>query len=676
MNSIRRIFAALALCAAAPLSACSAKAPTGDVAPDGGTFEPMPPRVYVAKVKNALVGLAPTDEELRAVDADASALGALVDGWMKLPEYRQKMLRFFELAFQQTQITPNDFLGQVYAQIGMNEATTPRLMQNLEQSFARTMLELVSEEHPLTEATTTRKFMLTTALKELYAFLDMWQVDDAGKVTDRFRVANPMLTITVGAAQGPIPIAETLDPASPNYMHWYDPDVATANSQVPGCAQDPIPYPSSGLTLHWLLYGSLENHKVGTVTCQQFGGTATAPQFAATDFSDWQMVTVREPAAGELTTKFYDLPALRTATELVLSIPRVGFFSTPAFFANWQTNISNQQRVTMNQTLIVALGSQVDGTDDTPTGANPPGLDAVHASAQACFYCHRTLDPLRSMFSSNYSWNYHNQTEASFASQKGIFTFRGVSKPVNSVGDMGQALADHPLFAEAWAQKLCYYANSSACVSTDPEFQRIVTAFRSANYSWNTLVLELFSSPITTNAAETATADANGEVVAVSRRDHMCAALDNRLGFDDACGLDIVKKKVTGVIPQIVSGLPSDGYGRGSTVPVLPNQPTLFYRAGIENICAGIAALVIDVPAAKQVAGVKQWSSTQPDAAIADFVAMLMALTSSDPRASQATTLLKAHFTDAKAQGATAGDALKSTFITACMAPSAVSIGL
>ena len=38
-------------------------------------------------------------------------------------------------------------------------------------------------------------------------------------------------------------------------------------------------------------------------------------------------------------------------------------------------------------------------------------------------------------------------------------------------------------------------------------------------------------------------------------------------------------------IPQIAGGLPSDGYGRGATAPVLPNQPTLFYRAGLENIC-------------------------------------------------------------------------------------------
>ena len=87
----------------------------------------------------------------------------------------------------------------------------------------------------------------------------------------------------------------------------------------------------------------------------------------------------------------------------------------------------------------------------------------------------------------------------------------------------------------------------------------------------------------------------------MSRRDHLCAALDNRLGLSDVCGLKATtKKQMTATVPQIVSGLPSDGYGRGSTIPVLPNQPSLFYRAATENICAAVAAQVIDVAAAKQ----------------------------------------------------------------------------
>ena len=57
------------------------RAPTGDDddAPPGET---EPPAVYVAKVKNLLVGLAPTRDEVAAVEADPAALRGLIDGWM------------------------------------------------------------------------------------------------------------------------------------------------------------------------------------------------------------------------------------------------------------------------------------------------------------------------------------------------------------------------------------------------------------------------------------------------------------------------------------------------------------------------------------------------------------------------------------------------------------------
>jgi hypothetical protein len=648
-----------------------------DAGPPAFPFHGVPASIYVAKVKNVLVGLPPTDDELKQVEADPSRLKTLIADWTKLPSYTEKMKRFFELAFQQTQVTAVDFADQAFPkQISINNTTTPLLVQNAQQSFARTMLELINEGRPLSEGVTTQRLMMTTALRELYSFLDVWEIDDDGKVTDRFKKAHPMMDLTIEAAQGPIPIAETLDPNSPNFMHWYDPDAPTEN-KVAGCGEDPIVIPASGIALHYLLYGAIDGHKSSTGTqCPPSGGTAAAPQLTEDDFNDWKMITLRQPAAGEKVTAYYDLPGLRAANELVLDIPRVGFFSTPAFFANWQTNISNQMRVTMNQTLIVALGASVDGTDSTKTpGSPPPGLDAVHAGSVACAYCHQTLDPLRSIFSATYSWNYHNQLEPSLIAQKGMFAFQGVVKPVGSMSDLASTLAGHPLFPEAWAQKLCYYVNSSACVSDDPEFQRVVDAFKSSGFSWNTLVTELLSSPIITNAAETKTATTRGEVVAVSRRDHLCAALNVRLGFTDVCGLNLLTKKQS-LVPTIVSGLPSDGYGRGSTVPVLPNAPTLFYRAATENICASIAAQVIDVPAAKRLPDVKQWSSTEPDAAMSDFVSIVMGLAPSDPRSASALGILKKHFDAATTQGSTPADALKSTFVAACLAPSAVSIGL
>jgi len=642
-------------------------------------FAPLPASAYVAKVKNVLVGLPPTDEEVQAVSTDPSQLKALIGNWMQLPEYQQKLLRFFELAFQQTQLSEPDFADQVYPRnITINSALSPALVQNVQESFARTALELVQEGRPLTEALTTRKFMLTTALKEIYAFLDAWQVDDAGKVTDAFKKANPKLSLVAEASAGPIALGDSLDPNSPNYMHFYDPDVATAGDKIAACMVDPIVYPASAATLHFLLWGSLDGWTAPDGTkCPNTGGSATTAVLTTDDFSDWTLVSVRAPKAGEAVTPFYDLPSLRTATELALTVPRVGFFSTPAFFANWQTNTSNQMRVTLNQALIVALGASVDGTDPTrPPSDPPPGLDVTHAGSAECKFCHQTLDPLRSIFSATYSWNYHNQLDATLSAQKGLFAFQGVTQAVASMGDFGATLASHPLFASAWVQKLCYYVNSAPCSADDPEFQRIVSAFQASNYAFDVLVTELFSSPLVTNASETQTADVTGEVVAVARRDHLCAALDHRLGFDDICNLRTLAKKSAKGVPIIASGLPSDGYGRGSTAPVLPNDPSLFFRAGLENICGSVAAQVIDVAASKQVAGVKQWSSADPNGAIGDFVSLIMALPPSDSRAAPAAALLQGHYSDALAQGASPTNALRSTFVTACLAPSFVSIGL
>src|SRR5437660_749291 len=101
-----------------------------DIPPDNGGVASSP-QVYVAKVKTILVGQPPTDDEVKAVAADPKALGGLVDQWMKQPEYAQKMMVFFELAFQQTQITDADFIDMIPPTgIGRGRAV-PLLVQNV-----------------------------------------------------------------------------------------------------------------------------------------------------------------------------------------------------------------------------------------------------------------------------------------------------------------------------------------------------------------------------------------------------------------------------------------------------------------------------------------------------------------------------------------------------------------
>jgi hypothetical protein len=647
-------------------------------------FDPDPPEVYVAKVKNILVGLPPTDAEVAAVKADPTALPGLIDTWMATPQYQQKMMVFFELAFQQTQITATDFVD-ISPPNGLGNGTqVPLVVQNSEESFARTMLANNSAGAPLSSSFTTKTVMLTPALAMLYAYLDTHQADDTSKVTDLFQKANPKLTITLEASGGPIPIAESLDSSGSNYMHFYNPTITTQNYPAGDEAcdgVDPISFNANSQNLWDVMYGEIPPHTVGTgsdaVQCPIRGGGITGSQFAATDFTTWNMVTIRQPQAGEATTNFYDLPTLRSTSELVLDAPRPGFFTTPAFQTNWPTNTSNQMRVTLNQALIVATGTAVDGTDATTPGSTP-GLDSEHAvPGSACYGCHQLLDPTRSILTKTYTFFYNSpQTDPLYDTQPGLFAFQGVVQQMQTIDDFANILASHPLVPQAWAEKLCYYANSAPCDPNDPVFQQIVADFANG-FSWNTLVRELLSSPITTNASHTTTYDTNGEVIAVTRRDHLCAALNNRLGLTDICQLDAADQ--TGklsTIAQIVSGMPSDGYGRGAPIPVLPNQPTLFYRGGLENICASISSMVIDAKPTTQQPNVKIWSSSQPTAAIADFVSQIMSLTSADPRAAQANALLTAHFQAAQQAGATATDSLRSTFVAACLSPTFIGIGM
>jgi hypothetical protein len=654
---------------------------TGGGGDDAPPFTPDPPSVYVAKVKNILLGLPPSDDEIAQVTADATKLGDLIDGWTQRPEYQQKMMVFFELAFQQTQITATDFVDIVPPNgLGSGRAT-PQLVQNARESFARTVLALTQQGRPLTDAFTTKTVMMTPALMELYAFLDTRTVDDAAKVSDAFATANKGGKIVMGTKQGPIPITDSVDPKSANFMHWYTPDLPTLTYPDTTCnGIDPISFNVNAQALHALLYGEIPTHPGGTLgNCGNRTGSVASIQLAATDFTAWKMVTIRPPRVGEARTVFYDLPALRGQAELVLGTPHPGFFSTPAFFANWPTNASNQMRVTLNQALIVATGAAIDGTDAT-TPPSTPGLDGDQsAPSTACVGCHQLLDPTRSILSSTYSWFYYPQTDPSLVAQPGLFAFQGVIQPMTTIDDFAHHLANHPLVGQAWAQKLCYYVNSAPCNPIDPELTRITDKFAASGGSWNTLVHEILASPITTNTSQTATAKTNGEVVAVSRRDHLCAAINNRLGFVDACGLDAsltARGAALSAIAQIVSGMPSDGYGRGATIPVLPNQPTLFYRAGLENVCAQLAGLTIDAKPNPNQPGAKAWSSGQPDAAIAELVATVMALAPSDPRSAQATTILTSHFQAAMQAGQTATDSLRSTFVAACLSPSFIGIGM
>jgi hypothetical protein len=649
--------------------ACGApSSPTPDA---GTTFQAISARAAVAKVKGFLTGLPPTDSEVAAVAQDPNALKGLIDTWMAQPQYAEKMRVFLQLAFQQTQITSADF--EDFFQIAAAPAMS-MLVENAKESFARTVLAIDAEGRPFTEVLATRRLMMTPALMELYAFMDARRLDNTGRAVDTLQL--PGKTITITATGSPIPLTQSLNPSSPNFLKFFNAAIGTLNYPDPSCNTDPVVIPATSLGIHSVLHGIIPYQpRKGKPDCPSRSTGIAGLQFDPTDFSTWKMVTIRRPTGTESTSRSYDVTGFRTASQLVLATPKIGFFSTPAFHANWPTNDSNQMRVTVNQAMIVATGRQFDGLDVTPSPLTP-GLDTEHSSTAECSSCHRLLDPTRSILSSSWSWFYYPQTSAPVASEKGRFIFQGVDKAVGSLDEFADTLANHPLVPTAWTQKLCTAANSGRCPENDAEFKRVVAAFVSSNYRWSTLVRELLSSPLVTRLS--ATGSSNAEIVGVARRDQLCAMIDARLNLKDACGRTLslgARAAGIGIIPRIASGLPSDGYGRGGTEPILPNTPTLFYRAALENVCSDLANVVIDGPALPDQPNVKRWSSTQANQAIGEFVSLIVGLTADDPRRATVTDALKKHFGDAS-KTQTPANALKSTFIAACLSPTFIGVGL
>ncbi|HEY1960297.1 MAG TPA: hypothetical protein VGH28_32025 [Polyangiaceae bacterium] len=231
----------------------------GDGGPAPLPFQADSAAVYVAKVKDILTGLPPLQSEIDQV-ANASdprsALIGLIDGWMATPEYGAKMLRFFQLALQQTQITKTDFALMIpNNDLGDDNNVSALIVQNASESMARTMLQLISQGQPLTAAMTTHEYMMTPPLMELYALMDGLQPDNDDKTVDAFQEAHPGLQIVVEDTTQ-IPITDTLDPKSPNFMHWYFKGLST-DPKVVDCQLHERDYKPSSPVLHDLVYGTV-----------------------------------------------------------------------------------------------------------------------------------------------------------------------------------------------------------------------------------------------------------------------------------------------------------------------------------------------------------------------------------------------------------------------------------
>jgi len=613
----------------------------------------------------------------------------LVNAWSATPEFREKMIFFFRNTFQQQGfIAAEDFKLQLLTNGGFDFGSNQigddayvRLLQNLEDSFALTAWQLIVDGRPFSEVLTTNRFMMTNALKSLYLQIEM--------PNDRARGATP-LAWKVDSGALPIPIEDTLNPASPNYMTFSDElPVAVRTARTPNCqgvAGMINAFTGNGRIFQRLLgYVPQLQDAAGVTVCADH---AAKPYFTADDVNVWSWVTVRPLNAGETKLLAYDLPNIRKATELGLGLPRFGFYTTPSFLALWNTNDSNQHRVTANQALLVALGQSFTSASSI-TPISTPGLDSAHSvNGTECYGCHKSLDPLRQFWATQMDYNDRNDFPARASNGVpanvrpttvgGTFAFGNVNAAGANMAAFGPMLLQVvdpdsiTRFAISMTQQLCFFANSSACAETDPEFRRIAQAFQASNYSFKTLIGELFASPLVTAASNTLTFGMNGVTVSISRRDQLCSSLSTRLARADLCALVTpVPTTAQAATAKIATSLAADTFSRGEEFPITATEPTLFHRAASEMLCENIAAQAVD-----PTGGGGVYAGAQFAAGIDDMAIRIMGYPASDPHHAQAVQILTSHYQAVLATKATATNSLRSTFALACESPTSLSFGL
>lgn len=652
----------------------------------------LPPESYGTKVKTLLTGLPLTDAELVSLRDDPESLPDLIDTWVAAPESDAVFERFFRTAFQQTSGN-NESLFHMF---GINAFGTARfsnptsaradelINRNFADSFGKTVVALVREGRPFNEVVTTDTYMMTTAMMSTLAFLDdSVSGDEHTYHGQTWRTTNNHFP-TVRLLRDPPqpPLEEVLDPDHPNWMTFYS---AKITEMIPdGCGVTPVLTVDTTQqvdgewtigTNGWLPFYIFDAIVMGRVEqirrhndpdCKSGGaGSVNGPIISRDDFADWRPVRISQPAPGQDATYFYEILKLRDANEIVLHGDRIGFLTHPGFLSTWLTNEDNSMRVAINQALIVALGASFDGV--TVTDFSSEAINQEHAApGSECFGCHQQLDPMRDFYRASFSNHYAPQLDPERAQLEAQFVFGDVETSGTGVRDLAQILADHPLFPYAWAQKMCFYANTEACPEGD-ELDRVVAAFVDANLDFRVLVRELFSSALVTNRDCVAGAP-DGTKAVIARRSTFCQQMSVRLGVDNLCAIvgNIEDASaLQGDVATAAASIPDDAFARSTVEPIVIGETGLFTRANREAACDIIA----------QGAYGLAFAGMSNDEVFDALVHDVMALPPSDERNPVARAILVEHVSDAVAAGQTEEVAMQSGLSVACMAPGSAGVG-
>jgi hypothetical protein len=598
-------------------------------------FEPVSMATALAKLKLLVHGGAVTDAELTGATADPNTVRDLVEGWTKTPEFAVKLRSFLGTALQQ------DSVGAMKETLGFPTAHfTPSEMLRaaVARSFLDTAMDIVQSGAPFTEVVTSHKRSITTAELLLLAYSDQTSNEiDATNYKVRFvgpdKKGNTPATLTKNGD-----VWELGGAAQPGQTCRVQPGK--------GAIPDPQIMPSPQFLA--MLFGRVQ--------CRGKGDLKYTGPVTPADHTDARAVSLETTQGKALDfTDVASLRAIKAGAAVRLHTPRPGFFSASVFLDNWPTNKDNAFRVTLNQTLMVALGSTFSMSD--PTQNAMTGIDQEHAAPETpCFSCHRLMDPMRPFLSNGLDSFY--RTSGSPA-EMGTFAFFGSTTTGTSAEDLAQAIIHHPRFATAWVLKICSWANSRACSEAEPGVAELAQGFQSSGWDFHKLLVDTLSSPLVTGLSGTALSIQ--PEASITRRRHLCAELQVRLGaVVDSSGA------CNSAEDDLARSIPDDAFARNQPGFVQLSSPGMFYAAGVERMCEALA------PAAVK----SLFPSSDVPGSAKKLVESFMGLPPSHPRHDAAVTALAAHCADVIAAGGTKDQAVESAFVVACTSPDVTGAGL
>jgi len=426
-------------------------------------------------------------------------------------------------------------------------------------------------------------------------------------------------------------------------------------------------------------------------------GKSVLPLLDKAAYTDWRTVKLVPVATADDATPFYRVPQLVADTpegqtvELSVRTEHRGFLTSPGFLHTWPSNEDNAMRVTTNQALIVALGESFSGValDGYEPSYGNQAADDEHASADECYACHQTLDPMRTFYRGSLS-QYYGPQLGEPKDYQAEFRFGGESQDGVGIGDFAHALATHPWFAHAWVQKFCYYANAQACPE-GVELDRIAEIFSTESddrglFSLRALLAELFSSPLITGSECGPGLGAPPPAV-IARKSTFCSQLEHRLGAEaNVCGADPMTA-IEGTLTQepgnvlrrnirdAMAAVPEDTFSRDQADPVIIADTSLFTYGNREAACSHFANNAGNDGA--DFDAIFMLGSRED--ALQTMVTQVMGLPTSDERFTEALAVLQAHaqsvFDDENNTSDQERLARQSAFILACMAPSSAGVG-